>query len=33
MAKFSRSGYHELAARDARHRIVSFFDTHLKQQG
>jgi carboxymethylenebutenolidase len=23
-------GYHEPSAQDARHRIVSFFDTHLK---
>jgi carboxymethylenebutenolidase len=30
MAKLTRSGYHEPSATDARRRIISFFDTHLK---
>jgi carboxymethylenebutenolidase len=28
--KFVKSEYHEPSARDARRRIVSFFDRHLK---
>jgi carboxymethylenebutenolidase len=30
MGKLSKSDYHEPSARDARRRIISFFDTHLK---
>jgi carboxymethylenebutenolidase len=30
VAKLSAAGYHEPSSRDARHRIVDFFDTHLK---
>ena len=30
MGKFMGGGYHESSARDARKRIVSFFDEHLK---
>ena len=30
LAKISGSGYHEPSAADARRRIVTFFDTHLK---
>jgi carboxymethylenebutenolidase len=30
VARIARTGYHEPSARDARRRIVSFFDTHLK---
>ena len=30
MARITGAGYHEPSARDARQRIVSFFDTHLK---
>jgi carboxymethylenebutenolidase len=32
MASLSGSRYHEPSARDARSRIVAFFDTHLKGQ-
>jgi carboxymethylenebutenolidase len=28
--RFSAMGYHEASAQDARRRIISFFDTHLK---
>jgi carboxymethylenebutenolidase len=31
LAKLSRTRYHEPSAQDARRRIVSFFNTHLKQ--
>ena len=30
MARITGAGYHEPSAQDARQRIVSFFDTHLK---
>ncbi len=30
MGKFAGGGYHEPSAQDARRRIVSFFNTHLK---
>jgi carboxymethylenebutenolidase len=30
IAKLSAAGYHEPSSRDARRRIVDFFDTHLK---
>jgi carboxymethylenebutenolidase len=30
MAKFTGAKYHEPSALDARRRIISFFDTHLK---
>ncbi len=30
--RFSTSGYHEPSAMDARERIVSFFDTHLRDR-
>ncbi len=30
MGKFAGGGYHEPSAEDARRRIVSFFNTHLK---
>jgi acetyl esterase/lipase len=30
MLRVAGIGYHEPSAQDARHRIVSFFDTHLK---
>jgi len=30
MTKVARMGYHEPSADDARRRIVSFFDSHLK---
>jgi carboxymethylenebutenolidase len=30
LAKVSRTGYHEPSTRDARRRIVAFFDRHLK---
>lgn len=30
MGRLSRSDYHEPSARDARRRIISFFDAHLK---
>ena len=33
MARVSGSQYHEPSARDAKRRIVAFFDTHLKGQG
>lgn len=32
LARLSGTRYHEPSARDARRRIVSFFDTHLKQE-
>jgi carboxymethylenebutenolidase len=31
VAKLSAAGYHEPSARDARRRIITFFDAHLKQ--
>lgn len=31
VAKLSVAGYHEPSARDARRRIITFFDAHLKQ--
>jgi carboxymethylenebutenolidase len=31
LSRISGSGYHEPSARDARRRIVAFFDRHLKQ--
>ena len=30
LARLSRSAYHEPSARDARRRIVAFFDEHLR---
>jgi hypothetical protein len=30
IAKLSAASYHEKSARDARRRIVDFFETHLK---
>jgi carboxymethylenebutenolidase len=33
MGKIIGGGYDELSAQDARRRIVSFFNTHLKSQG
>lgn len=30
LARITHSEYHEPSARDARRRIVAFFDTHLK---
>ncbi len=30
MAKLTRAGYHDPSAKEARQRIISFFDTHLK---
>jgi len=30
MGKFAGGGYYEPSAQDARRRIVSFFNTHLK---
>jgi carboxymethylenebutenolidase len=30
LGRISRTGYHEPSARDARRRIVAFFDAHLK---
>lgn len=30
LSKVSNSEYHEPSARDARERIVAFFDTHLR---
>ena len=30
MGKISGAKYHEPSAQDARRRIISFFDTHLK---
>jgi len=30
MGKLSGTGFHEVAERDARRRIVAFFDAHLK---
>jgi carboxymethylenebutenolidase len=32
-SRLSSSGYHEPSARDARRRIVAFFDAHLKDAG
>ena len=31
LSKLSGTRYHEPSARDARRRIVAFFDTHLKR--
>ena len=30
MAQVTHAGYHEASARDARRRIMAFFDAHLK---
>jgi carboxymethylenebutenolidase len=32
-SRLSASGYHEPSARDARRRIVAFFDAHLRDAG
>jgi len=33
LGKIAGGGYHEPSAEDARRRIVSFFNTHLKAEG
>jgi len=31
LARITHAGYHEASARDARSRMIAFFDAHLKQ--
>jgi len=30
LARVTHAGYHEASARDARRRMITFFDAHLK---